>query len=147
MLEQKIQREVEVRQTDRHGTITARDNYKLIRNIPKCMGVERLFEGAYFQIPFHADEINLIYRLGKQSKRTGKKADSCRGKKAQNPQQGKGGYGAMKLDTLVADFPDIYKLTGRDEVSKTHSFPKSYISYRKPRAVSTTGKADDDCKE
>ena len=42
-----------------------------------------------------------------------------------------------KLDTLVADFPDIYKLTGQDKVSKTYSFPKSYISYRKPRAVST----------
>ncbi|MCI8877166.1 MAG: hypothetical protein HFI77_14365 [Lachnospiraceae bacterium] len=42
-----------------------------------------------------------------------------------------------KLDTLVADFPDIYKLTGQDEVSKTYSVPKSYVSYRKPRAVST----------
>ena len=42
-----------------------------------------------------------------------------------------------KFDTLVADFPDIYKLTGQDEVSKTYSFPKSYVSYRKPRAVST----------
>ena len=37
---------------------------------------------------------------------------------------------------LVADFPDTYKLIGQDEVSKTYSFPKSYISYRKPRAVS-----------
>jgi hypothetical protein len=42
-----------------------------------------------------------------------------------------------KLDTLVADFPDTYSLIGQDEVSKTYSFPKSYISYRKPRAVST----------
>lgn len=42
-----------------------------------------------------------------------------------------------KLDTLVADFPDIYKLTGQEKVSKTYSFPKSYIGYRKPRAVST----------
>ena len=42
-----------------------------------------------------------------------------------------------KLDTPVADFPDTYKLTGQDEVSKTYSFPKSYVSYRKPRAVST----------
>ena len=42
-----------------------------------------------------------------------------------------------KLDTLVADFPDTYKLTGQDEVSKTYSFPKSHVSYRKPRAVST----------
>jgi hypothetical protein len=42
-----------------------------------------------------------------------------------------------KLDTLVADFPDTYSLIGQDEVSKTYSFPKSYISYRKSRAVST----------
>ena len=42
-----------------------------------------------------------------------------------------------KLDTLVADFPDTYKLTGQDEVSKTYSFPKTYVSYRKPRTVST----------
>ena len=42
-----------------------------------------------------------------------------------------------KLDTLVADYPDTYKLTGQDEVSKTYSFPKSHVSYRKPRTVST----------
>ncbi len=42
-----------------------------------------------------------------------------------------------KLDTLVADFPDTYKLTGQDEISKTYSFPKTYVSYRKPRTVST----------
>ena len=42
-----------------------------------------------------------------------------------------------KLDTLVANFPDTYKLTEQDEVSKTYSFPKSYVSYRKSRAVST----------
>ncbi len=42
-----------------------------------------------------------------------------------------------KLDTLDADFPDTYKLTGQDEISKTYSFPKTYVSYRKPRTVST----------
>ncbi len=42
-----------------------------------------------------------------------------------------------KLDMLVDDFPDTYKLTGQDEVSKTYSFPKSFIGYRKPRAVNT----------
>ena len=42
-----------------------------------------------------------------------------------------------KLDTLVADFPDTYKLMNKDKVSKTYSFPKSYVNYRKPRAVST----------
>ena len=41
-----------------------------------------------------------------------------------------------KLDTLVAEFPDTYNLIEQDEVSKTYSFPKSYISYRKPRVVS-----------
>ena len=41
-----------------------------------------------------------------------------------------------KLDTLVADFPDTYNLLGQDEVSKTYSLPKSYVSYHKPRAVS-----------
>ena len=40
-----------------------------------------------------------------------------------------------KLDTLVADFPDTYKLTGQDEVSKTYSFPKAYISYRKSKKM------------
>ena len=42
-----------------------------------------------------------------------------------------------KLDTLVVDFPDTYKLMNKDEVSKTYSFPKSYVSYHKPRAIST----------
>ena len=37
-----------------------------------------------------------------------------------------------KLDTLVANFSDTYKLIKQDKVSKTYSFPKSYISYRKP---------------
>ena len=42
-----------------------------------------------------------------------------------------------KLDSLAVDFPDTYKLLEQDEVSKTYSFPKSYVSYRKPRKVST----------
>ena len=72
VLEQKSQNQVEVRQTDRHGTITARDNYELTRNIPKCVGVERLCEGTTMQIPFNADEINLIYQFGEQNK-----AETC----------------------------------------------------------------------
>ena len=35
-----------------------------------------------------------------------------------------------KLDTLVANFPDTYKLVKQDEVSKTYSFPKSFVSYQ-----------------
>ena len=41
-----------------------------------------------------------------------------------------------KLDTLVDEFPDIYKLTGQDDISKTYSLPKSYVNYRKPRRIS-----------
>ena len=80
-MEQKSQCEVEVRQTDNHGTITARDNYELTRNLPKCVGVERLCEGANFQIPFNADEINLIYQFGEQSK-----AETCASLSAILPQ-------------------------------------------------------------
>lgn len=41
-----------------------------------------------------------------------------------------------KLDTRVAGVPDIYNLLEQDEVSKTYSFPKAYISYRKPKKMS-----------
>ena len=44
-----------------------------------------------------------------------------------------------KLDTLVANFPDTYKLVKQDEVSKTYSFPKSFVSYRPGRSVWSRG--------
>ncbi len=86
------------------------------------MGVERLCEGANFQIPFSADEINLFYQFGEQSK-----VETWASLFAILPQV---------KDTLVAEFPETYKLTGQGEVSKTYFFPKSHVSYRKPRAVS-----------
>ena len=55
--------------------------YELTRNIPKCVGVERLCEGANFQIPFNADEINLIYQFGEQNK-----AETCASLSAILPQ-------------------------------------------------------------
>ena len=94
VLEQKSQYGAGVRQTSNHGTITAGDNYELTRNLHKCVGVERLCEGANFQIPFHKDKVS-------QSKGTGKTAGSCRGKKAQNPYQGKGGYDKEHKDSLL----------------------------------------------
>ena len=164
VLEQKSQCEVEVRQTDNHGTITARDNYELTGNLPKCVIVERLCEGANIQILFNADEINLIYQFGEQSK-----AETCASLSAILPQIKDSNTKQIvsdtlkklnslseetcaeltatlytrdkavmrKLDTLVADFPNTYKMIKQDEVSKTYSFPKSHVSYRKPRAVST----------
>lgn len=41
-----------------------------------------------------------------------------------------------KLDRLRIDFPDSYKLINQTDIDKTYSMPKSYISYRKPRAIS-----------
>ena len=41
-----------------------------------------------------------------------------------------------KLDRLVAEFPDIYKLINQTNVDKTYSMPKSYVNYRKPRKLS-----------
>ncbi len=72
VLEQKSQNQVEVRQTDNYATITARDNYELTGNIPKCVGVECLCKDINMQIPFNADEINLIDQFGKESK-----AETC----------------------------------------------------------------------
>lgn len=41
-----------------------------------------------------------------------------------------------RLDRLVEEFPDIYRLTGQTDVDKTYSMPKSYVNYRKPRKLS-----------
>lgn len=41
-----------------------------------------------------------------------------------------------RLDRLVADYPDSYKLLCQTDIDKTYSMPKSYVIYRKPRAVS-----------
>ena len=95
MLEQKSQCDVEVRQTDNHGTITARDNYELTRNIPKCVGVKRLCEGVNFQIPFNADEINLIYQFEEQSK-----SETCASLSAILPQVKDSDTKQIVIDTL-----------------------------------------------
>ena len=105
------------------------------------MGVERLCEGANFQLLFNADEINLIYQFGEQSK-----AETCASlsvilpqiKDSDTKQIVSGTLKKLnalsektcaeltttlytrdkavtrKLVTLVADFPDTYKLTGRN---------------------------------
>ena len=42
-----------------------------------------------------------------------------------------------RLDQLCNTYPDIYKIKKEDSISKTYSVPKSYISYRKPRKLSS----------
>ena len=41
-----------------------------------------------------------------------------------------------RLDQLVENYPDSYKLLNQTDIDKTYSMPKSYVTYRKPRAVS-----------
>jgi hypothetical protein len=40
-----------------------------------------------------------------------------------------------KLDTLVIEFPEVYKLTNETEYDRTYEMPKSNINYRKPRQM------------
>ena len=42
-----------------------------------------------------------------------------------------------RLDALVKDFPDHYRLIGKTDIDKTYEMPKSFVSYRKPRRLST----------
>lgn len=41
-----------------------------------------------------------------------------------------------RLDALVIDFPDHYRLIGETDIDKTYEMPKSFVSYRKPRQLS-----------
>lgn len=41
-----------------------------------------------------------------------------------------------KLDTLVTEFPKVYRCIGETDIDKTYSMPKSCVSYRKPRKIS-----------
>lgn len=41
-----------------------------------------------------------------------------------------------RLDALVIDFPDYYRLIGETDIDKTYEMPKSFVSYRKHRRLS-----------
>lgn len=68
VLEQKGKNGLEVRQTDGQGRITARDAYESAKNTVKCTGVGRLKAEGKRMVSFSADEINLIYQFGENSK-------------------------------------------------------------------------------
>ena len=40
-----------------------------------------------------------------------------------------------KLDTLVIEFPNVYKLLTETDYDRTYEMPKSYVNYRKPRKL------------
>lgn len=68
VLEQKGKSGLEVRQTDGHGRITARDSFEGAKNTVKCTGVERLKAEGKGMVSFSADEINLIYQFGENGR-------------------------------------------------------------------------------
>lgn len=41
-----------------------------------------------------------------------------------------------RLDALVNEYPDLYRLIGETDIDKTYEMPKSLFSYRKPRRIS-----------
>ena len=40
-----------------------------------------------------------------------------------------------KLDSLVNEFPEVYKCIGETDIDKTYEMPKSFVSYRRPRRI------------
>ena len=41
-----------------------------------------------------------------------------------------------RLDALVIDFPDHYRIIGETDIDKTCEMPKLFVNYRKPRRLS-----------
>ena len=41
-----------------------------------------------------------------------------------------------RLDALVIEYPEHYRLIGETDIDKTYEMPKSFVSYRKPRQLS-----------
>ena len=46
-----------------------------------------------------------------------------------------------EMDTLVNDYPDIYRCTGVSDIDKTYEVPKTVVSYRKPRRITGAQRA------
>lgn len=42
-----------------------------------------------------------------------------------------------KVDALVIEYPDIFKCIGETDIDKTYEMPKSVVTYRKPRRMSS----------
>ena len=47
-----------------------------------------------------------------------------------------------RLDALVIEFPEVYRLVDETDIDKSYSMPKSCVSYRKPRKLSDECRAN-----
>lgn len=45
-----------------------------------------------------------------------------------------------KMDALVREFPDVFRIKRRTEVSKTYEMPKKYVYIGRPRELSPAQK-------
>lgn len=45
-----------------------------------------------------------------------------------------------KMEALVKEFPDIFRIKRQTEVSKTYEMPKKYVRIGKPRELSSAQK-------
>lgn len=41
-----------------------------------------------------------------------------------------------RLDALVIEYPEHYRLIGETDIDKTYEMPKSFVNYRKPKRLS-----------
>ena len=41
-----------------------------------------------------------------------------------------------KIDALLIEYPELYRLIGKTDIDKTYEMPKSFVSYSKPRQLS-----------
>lgn len=41
-----------------------------------------------------------------------------------------------RLDALVVEYPEHYRIIGETDIDKTYEMPKSFVNYRKPRRLS-----------
>ena len=41
-----------------------------------------------------------------------------------------------RLDALVIEYPEHYRLIGETDIDRTYEMPKSFVNYRKPRRLS-----------
>ncbi len=43
-----------------------------------------------------------------------------------------------KMDSLVNEFPEVFRCIGETDIDRTYEMPKTAITYRKPRRISDT---------
>ena len=51
-----------------------------------------------------------------------------------------------RFDTLVNEFPNVYRLVDSTDIDRTYIMPKEYVSYRRPRNLSVAQREAARCR-